>query len=137
MESIEEANGLTNPGGCAVRASAGPNSLAHELGHAQGLTDIYAGGVTNMPNIVDEATKPWLPDDWGTSSSEGYYPPSVLQSELIERTLMLGVCSPTKRDITTGEIRAIWKPIFSFEPMRESNAPVGFFQNAVSNPHSN
>ena len=50
---------------------------------------------------------------------------------------MLGVCSPTKRDITTGGVRAIWRPIYTTEPYRESNAPVGFFQNADPNPHSN
>jgi len=135
--SIEEANGLTNPGGCAVRASAGPNSLAHELGHAQGLPDIYAGGVTNMPAVTGKVSQSRLPDDWGTSSSEGYYPTSLMQAELIERTLMYGVCSPTKRDITTGDVRSIWKPNFSFELPRESNAPIGFFQHALPNPHSN
>ena len=137
VESIVGANGLTNPGGCAIRASAGANSLAHELGHAQGLPDIYGNNVDGMPDVAGVVARDRLPGDWGTTDPEGFYPASLMQSELITRTLMYGRCSPTKRDITTGGVRAIWRPIYTTEPYRESNAPVGFFQNADPNPHSN
>ena len=137
VESITEANGLTSPGGCAIRASAGANSLAHELGHAQGLPDVYGDGVVGMPNVQGFVSRGGLPGDWGTSDAEGYYHAALMQADLIRRTLMYGFCSPTKRDITSGDIRAIWKPVFSNEPYRESSAPVGFFQHALPNPHSN
>ena len=123
--------------GCAIRASAGANSLAHELGHAQGLPDIYGDNVEGMPNVAGPVSRERLPGDWGSQDSEGFYPPTLMQTELITRALMYGRCSPTKSDITTGSIRAIWKPTFTDEPLRESNAPVGFFQNAYPNPHSN
>ena len=124
-------------GWIAIRASAGANSLAHELGHAQGLPDIYGNNVDGMPDVAGVVARDRLPGDWGTTDSEGFYPASLMQSELITRTLMYGRCSPTKRDITTGGVRAIWRPIYTTEPYRESNAPVGFFQNADPNPHSN
>ena len=137
VESLVGAGGLTLPGGCAVRATANPNSLAHELGHAQGLPDIYAREVAGMPDVSGFASLERNPGDWGTSSSEGYYVSGFLQSEIVLRTLMNGLCSPVKRDLTTGEIHSIWKPVFSNEPYRESVAPVGFFDNAYPNPHSN
>ena len=137
VESLVGAGGLTLPGGCAVRATANPNSLAHELGHAQGLPDIYAREVAGMPDVSGFASLERNPGDWGTSSSEGYYVSGFLQSEIVLRTLMNGLCSPVKRDLTTGGIHSIWKPAFSNEPYRESVAPVGFFDNAYPNPHSN
>ena len=51
--------------------------------------------------------------------------------------MMFGGFSPSERHITIGGVRAIWRPIYTTEPYRESNAPVGFFQNADPNPHSN
>ena len=137
VESIDDANGITSLQGCAIRASAGANSLAHELGHAQGLPDIYGDNVEGMPNVAGPVSRERLPGDWGSQDSEGFYPPTLMQTELITRALMYGRCSPTKSDITTGSIRAIWKPTFTDEPLRESNAPVGFFKNAYPNPHSN
>ena len=111
--------------------------LAHELGHAQGLPDIYAREVAGMPDVSGFASLERNPGDWGTSSSEGYYVSGFLQSEIVLRTLMNGLCSPVKRDLTTGGIHSIWKPAFSNEPYRESVAPVGFFDNAYPTPHSN
>ena len=136
MACICDAFGLTLPGGCAVRASSAPNVLAHELGHAQGLPDLYAAR-DDMPPIWGNPSYEWLPGDFGTTSDEGYYPDTVSQVAVIRRMLMDASGPPTARDLTTGSVHAIWRPIYSNDPFTETNVPVGFFRNAFPNPHSN
>jgi len=130
------AGGLTLPGGSAVRASAEPNILAHELGHAQGLPDLYVER-DRMPSIWGYPSYEWLPGDFGTTSAEGYYENDAPQAEIVQRMLMYAFSTPTARDLTTGSVHAIWRPLYSAEPFTETNVPVGFFRNASSNPHSN
>ena len=136
VASIDDANGLSCPGGCAVRAAADPNTLAHELGHAQGLPDLYVSQ-SGMPSLSGSPSYAWLPGDFGTTSAEGYYPDGTQQSTLVRHMLMFGEGSATKRDITTGNVHAIWRPLYTNDPCVETNAPVGFFLNASPNPHSN
>ncbi|MBQ6103834.1 MAG: hypothetical protein IJL06_09205, partial [Kiritimatiellae bacterium] len=136
VERIVGAGGLTLPGGCAVRATANPNSLAHELGHAQGLPDLYVSQ-SGMPSLSGSPSYARLPGDFGTTSNEGYYPDDGTQAEIVQRMLMYGLCSPTARDITTGDPHAIWRPLFTADPYVETNAPAGFFRHASPDPHSN
>lgn len=45
--------GLNNTGGMAVIADAFPETLAHEIGHACGLNDLYLYGVVPGPVSID------------------------------------------------------------------------------------
>ncbi len=136
VERIVGAGGLTLPGGCAVRANANPNTVAHELGHAQGLPDLYVER-DGMPALSVAPSYERLPGDFGTTSNEGYYPNTDMQADIVRRMIMYGLCSPTARDITTGDPYAIWRPLFTADPYVETNAPAGFFLHASPNPHSN
>ena len=136
VESIGCAGGLTLPGGCAVRASANPNTFAHELGHAQGLPDLYVSR-PGMPPLAGAPSYGRLPGDFGTVSGEGYYPDGDTQAGIVQRMLMYGLGSPSARDITTGDPHAIWRPLFTADPYVETNAPAGFFLHASPDPHSN
>ena len=136
VESIGCTGGLTLPGGCAVRASAEPNVLAHELGHAQGLPDLYVER-DGMPSLSGSPSYERLPGDFGTVSGEGYYPDGDTQADIVQRMLMCGTGSATAHDITTGDPHAIWRPVFTADPYVETNAPAGFFLHASPNPHSN
>lgn len=129
------AGGLSLPGGCAVRATSDPNTLAHELGHAQGLPDLFVqrndGSYLSGPPSYE-----WLPGDFGADSGEGYYAVEA-QSDVVRRMLMFERCSPEALDITTGDPWAFTRPVFTAAPLVETNAPAGFFRHASPDPHSN
>ena len=90
-----------------------------------------------MPSLSVRPSYARLPGDFGTTSNEGYYPDDDMQSDIVQRMIMYGLCSPTARDITTGDPHAIWRPLFTADPYVETNAPAGFFLHASPDPHSN
>lgn len=112
--SIEDASGLFDPSptgqrGIAVSAGGSSIALAHEIGHACGLKDIYCekGGVSiDWTNHVKSA---WAPQDWNGGPSPLYYESDRRQSELITRLLMYGVDDGfhTERDIPLGKVYGV------------------------------
>lgn len=135
--SIVGANGLTSPSGVLIANSGNPNTVAHELGHAQGLPDIYHSRNNGAIAVTGVVGRIRMPSDWGSSSAEGYYPPNLSQSNLIERLLMFGVGSSSKRDLPSGDIDGVWRPIYTTDPWQTTNAPSGFFIHSSTNPTSN
>ena len=136
-DTIDYANGLTTRSGVLIANSANANTFAHELGHAQGLPDIYQSGIAGVNNVTGRVTRARMPGDWGSPVEEGYYDSGLMQADLIQRHLMYGRGPSLKRDLSLGDIHGIWHPVFTSQPHREGLAPVGFFTNADSNPRSN
>lgn len=137
VRNISGANGLTSPNGVVVKSGIGANTLAHELGHAQNLPDVYVDGIPGMNNVTGLVARARMPSDWGSNSNEAYYSHELLHSVLVQRLLMYGVGNTAKRDISFGDIQSIWRPLYSLGPYSETLAPIGFFEHAASNPTSN
>jgi len=75
-----------------LASTANGHTLAHEVGHASGLDDIYmtytaTNGVTASIANAGVVKSEYLdPRDWGS----GYYPYDLLHTDLIKRLLMYG-----------------------------------------------
>ena len=110
-------------------------TLAHEIGHACGLSDIYdfwdGMSVTGMPQ------KAYFTHDWG------WYPENVTQAQIVQRLLMYGYDIETKGDISRGDVYGVWYE-YEWNPMLNSyykhwhlsNAPVGFKLHGNRHPVS-
>ena len=127
--------------GLVVTAQADYLDLAHEIGHAFGMADIYdsrepSGGgdlVSLTPADMISCTN--APADWsGGSVGKGnggtrYYANGTTMSEVLSRMLMKGIrdSADTPRDITSGDIYGVYvtgkKPN---ETIHKGLAPVGF-----------
>jgi hypothetical protein len=109
VSSIDGANGLSvGKKGIIVASPAGANfrTIAHEIGHACGLSDIYVTDKSSPPNYLPDAfVKPsWAPSDWNDGEGPLYYSPTLDQKDMIRRLLMYGVGSNSKADIPKGKI---------------------------------
>lgn len=78
-------------GSCVLVASLSVTAqiLAHELGHAAGLSDIYDRDASGIV-FSEDAVKSSLPDDWNVTGNVGYYDSGMKQEVLIRRLLMFG-----------------------------------------------
>ena len=137
VRSIAGANGLTTHAGVIVKGGVQPNTLAHELGHAQDLPDIYVDARSGVNSVTGLVSRARIPADWGSQSDEGYYTSALQQSHLVRRLLMFGVGNPDKRDISSGDIQGNWRQPFTSGAYQDTLSPVGFFIHANSNPVSN
>ena len=126
--------------GIVVGENANETTLAHEIGHACGLADIYDTypretnlAVTGMPQKV------YFTHDWG------WYPENVTQAQLVQRLLMYGynTDSAHKGDISRGDVYGLWYEQV-WNPSRNAYdkvwqlglAPVGFKLHGNRHPVS-
>ena len=131
--------------GMVLTAKAGVTTLAHEIGHAFGLKDVYVSSeekddealdvkdVSSCAICSEKAT-----DDWnGGCDGSGdpgarYYQHGTKMSAIIPRLVMYGIVDEvdTRRDITRGNVDGVW---YSGEDAArvwfDTNAGVGFFVN--------
>jgi len=70
--------------GMAVKADAPLRTLAHELGHACGLPDLYTYGA--VAGLVSEDKV--SPLNWSGGEGTGYYQPGLLYRDVMYRSLM-------------------------------------------------
>lgn len=108
--------------------------LAHELGHACGLDDIYDVYDGVEYEVNGAIRRAWVPLDWGD------YRTVSDQAELVQQLLMYGYDSGTGVDITFGDVYGLWYSEFE-DSSGESNvvwhmslAPVGFHHHGNRNP---
>ena len=61
-----------NPFGIIVKSSASVSDVAHELGHACGLEDVYdeITGSNFVISVTGRAARERMPDDWGRYSGQ-------------------------------------------------------------------
>ena len=98
--------------GLVIAASGTGITLAHEIGHAFGMRDVYSASESGL-EILGATCSDWLLDDWNggcLGGGEGrfrYYGGGRLQRDIIRGMLMDGekVDAATGFDITYG---AVW-----------------------------
>ena len=118
--------------GIIVGRDAVPPTLAHEIGHSFGLTDIYDGIVsgTNRQFVVaSDLDVPLVggdfsshPEDWGAESGRGFYGHDDTHLATIRQLLMFGRLS-SNLDIPFGSVRGFPHGAAGFDAL--STLPVG------------
>ena len=137
VDSLGTAAGLSRGSEIAVCGSASGSTLAHELGHAMGLKDIYPTDLTNANvRVSGPPTLARLPSDWGSDSEEGYYPRETMQTNVIHSLLMDGSGLRSGTVLPFGRVHGIWYPDGYDHPSSETPALVGFVSLQTRNPHS-
>lgn len=123
--------------GIVIGPRANARTIAHEIGHACGLPDIYDEDTETSLKVEGMPSKERMPDDWG------WYPPSMKQADLVRRLLMYGVYSDTKADISYGDVYGLYYTNFWNQTTRKwervwqlNNVPVGFGLHGNRNPES-
>jgi hypothetical protein len=130
-------NGLHTQGGLVIRSAAQADTLAHEFGHAMGLKDIYPNSREGAPcPVTGVASKDRMPDDWGTDSSEAYYPEGISQTNILSRLVMNGSGVSGKCVLPYGRIQGVWYPDGYNAPLSTNTAPVGMSNITTRNPTS-
>ena len=153
VNSLVRANNKPGPLACnsshgiVLSAEASCITLAHEIGHAFGLSDIYASNrekdadipVASEQHIYREfISESCCMDDWnGGCRGRGacgtrYYPPATTLDAVLHRLLMYGAGGGEDdgRDLTIGSVRGVWyKSIGGERIWYVGPAPVGFFDN--------
>ena len=144
VNDIQGYRGLRNGAHILVERAGSGRTVAHEACHVFGLSDIYDWDdetplalSPDMPLCHDR-----LPMDWGADSpTDGFYPPGLTQSNLVERLLMFGRESAGNVDIPLGDVWGVWyhwtnRPSGGgyMKSWHESLAPVGFFEHADPTP---
>lgn len=95
-----EPTGSCTRNGVIVRDTAGASTLAHELGHACGLHDIYV----EDGELTEGVKESWMPQDWNNGTGCRFYDPLLMQRDVIHRVLMYGRSIATKADIPSGGV---------------------------------
>ena len=125
--------------GIIITASARAEVVAHEIGHACGLEDIYTeyAGSNFVISVSGKATKARMPDDWGRSLGD------FDQGDVVKRLLMYGYDDKTGVDISYGDIDGVWQDADNVQAaFADSNcwhttlAPVGFHYHGNRHPKS-
>ena len=130
--------------GIVLTPRATQYTLAHEIGHALGMDDIYVTNANQKedadPLLVllasEKASHTHLTDDWNGgccgrgSGGTRYYRSGMSMEEIVGRMLMLGEVSKEdiRRDITTGDIYGVYytEDDNRIKTWNKNNAPVGF-----------
>jgi len=98
------------------------DGLAHELGHACGLPDIYsyygiyddAGNLVQFCQLEPDGVKPcedYQKDDWSGTATTSYCAASLTQAVLIDRLVMNGYRTSETwdgKDISLGSVWGVW-----------------------------
>ncbi len=93
--------------GLTIASNASARTLAHELGHACGLADIYKSWPATNPSIFlpnDPIRQAWLPGDWCGEALNGGYAPGLTQPQLLQRLLMYGIVRQDAEDLPNREV---------------------------------
>lgn len=125
------------PSGIVVGPSANGRTVAHEIGHACGLPDIYDSHRETPLAVSGAPTKERMPEDWG------WYPSNVTHKVVISRLLMYGYLSSQKADLPYGDIYGLhytnsWNCVTEkWDKFWElGNVPIGFGHHGNRHPIS-
>ena len=83
-------------------------TLAHEIGHALGLSDIYESRPSKKIDTGSLAKESWNPSDWnGGVWFPRYYKEEREQAELVRRLIMYGYTNANKSDLPLGRVYGV------------------------------
>lgn len=128
-----------NPYGIIIEKSATFKDVAHEIGHACGLEDIYSEyiGSNFVIEVSGPISKARMPDDWGRYSSD------TDQGEFVKRLLMYGINDRKGVDIPYGDVDGVWYDAANMDVAAVNSncwhttlAPVGFHYHGNRHPRS-
>ena len=96
-----------NADGIVLTTNASTTVIAHEIGHAFQVRDIYPvkyldGRVNDLVNSLVNITSVEL--DWNNGVGMRYYKTNMKQKELIRQLLMCGYSYPESKDISCGAV---------------------------------
>ena len=144
VNAIQRYRGLRSGSDILVEKDGSGRTIAHEACHVFGLSDVYAwdddSPLALSPTMPIRHDR--IPMDWGSDSeTDGFYPPDLTQSNLVERLLMFGRGKHDAVDIPRGDVWGVWyhwtnRPSGGgyMKSWHESLAPVGFFEHADPTP---
>ena len=138
IEEIDEIEGLNTFGGIVLPAETSGRVLAHEIGHAFGLRDIYDVHDHAVGSVVGRVRKNRCQDDWTGSDDRGFYKndDTLSQAELIHRLVMYGYADPDSADFSWGNIEGLAKGPSNSGSVTLQTVPVGVFPTGTPpNPH--
>ena len=134
--------GLHSGGDILIKNTATGVTVAHEAGHAFGLSDIYTAQTNETALAVSPVLEPKrenIPDDWGSDSALGFYSAALTHSDIVTRLLMYGEGDSGDGagiDLSYGDIYGLWYEWVQHQRQWHlSSAPVGFFQHANPEPY--
>lgn len=124
-------------GGIVIGHRANVRTVAHEIGHACGLKDIYDRASGAEFAVDGLPSRDRMPLDWG------WYPPDTTHADVLKRLLMYGYTSEAKADISLGDVYGLYYTS-SWDSVSQSHvrtwhlglAPVGFEGNGIMSPSS-
>ncbi len=132
------ARGYGGTGGIIVADNADIRTLAHEIGHAFGLCDIY---IDNADFIIDNAqylevtntiTRACMNQEWNSRGEKGYYyegyddyDSCIGYRGLLKKCLMYGFADNFRGDITYGQMKAVFRNNNQNEDWAYDLAPIG------------
>lgn len=133
------ATAIWNPFGIIVGSRATGVTLAHELGHACGLEDIY--------DEYEISSNTWIRVEGDISPVRmpydcGRYHTVSSQGDLVTRLLMYGYEGRSGVDITYGDVDGVWYSGANHQGEKDTNlwhtiqAPVGFVLHGNRHPQS-
>ena len=133
---VREIIGLNNGQGLAIAKTGDAVTLAHEIGHAFGMRDVYAQTPSGV--MLPEHVKPCysnMPHDWNggcighDSAGVRYYARGTSQQMIIRRMLMDG-CKKDETDgrcITFGSVHGLGRAGSGYV---QTDVATGFFYDA-------
>ena len=157
-DDMEESTNIWTMGvngsyGMVLTKHANGTALAHEIGHAFGLSDIYKDNTAYInemlnPLKIDEnemVRAEFLSGDWSYGcigrgeGGCGFYKKGLKMTVVIDRLLMNGLVdgSSEMKDMTAGNVYGVW---YSGDSKVNENwhldvAPIGFFYNENRKQH--
>ena len=135
--------GVYTPYGIFVDRNVNAQILAHELGHACGLLDVYDSIESVDLSVEGPPSRDRMPFDFGR------YPVDCSHADVLSRILMYGYAVETAIDIPYGDVYGLWYTNMTttvtnqvdatmlsdvFKDWRLGLAPIGFKLHGNRNP---